>query len=36
MTTEPIVDSAGRIVAPPQVIYPVRVPGPWDANKAQR
>jgi len=34
--TEPIVDSTGRIVAPPQVIYPERPRGPWNQNTVAR
>lgn len=35
-STEPVRDISGRIVAPPQSIYPERPAGPWTTNTDQR
>ena len=32
MNTQPIYDSAGRSIAPPQTVLPIRPSGAWDFN----
>jgi len=36
MTTLPIYDESGRLIAPPQTVLPPRPMGPWTTNASPR